>query len=49
MATFDSALLSQRVPGQPPSEAMMEVLTRLAMVSVFGLAIGSHHQGVGED
>ena len=41
--------LSLRVPGQPPSEALMDTLTRLAMMSVFGLAIRSLDQGVGED
>ena len=44
-----SELGALRVPGQPPSEALMDVLTRLAMMSVVGLAFRSFHQGVGED
>ena len=44
-----SELGSLRGPGQPPSKAMMDILTRLAMISVVGLAIRSFHQGVGED
>ncbi len=44
-----SELLSQREPGQPFTEALMDVLTRLAMMAAFGHMIGSHHQGTGEE
>lgn len=44
-----SELGSRRVPGQPPSEAVMDILTRLAMMSVVGLSFRSLEQGVGED
>jgi len=44
-----SELGSLRVPGQPPSEAMMDILTRLAMISALSLLIRSVDQGVGED
>ena len=45
-----SELLSQRMPGQPPTEeALLDILTRLAMMSALGLAIQSFGQGIGED
>lgn len=44
-----SELGSQRAPGQPPSEAMMDILTRLGMMSAFGLLLRSFLEGVEED
>lgn len=44
-----SELGSQRVPGQPPSEAVMDILTRLGMMSAFGLLLRSFLEGVEED
>ena len=44
-----SELLSQREPGQPYTQALLGVLTRLALVATAGLAVGSHHQRTRED
>ena len=44
-----SELLSQQEPAQPPTKALMDILTRLAMMSVLGLALGSIQQGAEED
>ena len=44
-----SELLSQRKPGQPYTDALMDVLTRLAMMAAFGHMIRSPHQGTGEE
>lgn len=44
-----SELLSQREPNQPPTKSLTDILTRLAMMSAFGLAIRSIHKEVGED
>lgn len=39
-----SAILSTREPGQPPTGAAIDILTRLAMIAVAGQAIRSDHQ-----
>lgn len=44
-----SELLSQREPGQPYTDALMDVLTRLGMMAAFGHMIRSPHQGTGEE
>ena len=44
-----SELGSQRIPGQAPSKAMMNILTRLGMMSAFGLLLRSFLEGVEED
>ena len=44
-----SELLSQQESGQPPTKALMDILTRLAMMSVPGLAIRPFRRGAGED
>ena len=44
-----SELLSQREPGQPYTQALMGVLTRLAMMAALGFVIRSRHQGTGEE
>ena len=44
-----SELLSQREPGQPYTDDLMDVLTRLAMMAAFGHMIRSPHQGTGEE
>ena len=44
-----SELLSQREPGQPYMQALLGVLTRMAMMAAFGVMIRSRHQGTGEE
>ena len=44
-----SELLSRREPGQPYTEALMDILTRLSMMAALGLVIRSRHQGTGEE
>ena len=44
-----SELLSQREPGQPYTEALMDILTRLSMLTAFGVIIGARHQATGEE
>lgn len=44
-----SELLSQREPGQPFTEALMGVLTRLAMMTASSHMIRSRHQRTGEE
>ena len=44
-----SELLSQREPGQPYTEALMDILTRLSMTAAFGLIIRPRQQGTGEE
>lgn len=44
-----SQLLSQREPGQPYSQELMGVLTRLALVATAGLAVGSQHRRTREE
>lgn len=44
-----SELLSQREPGQPYTDDLMDVLTRLAMMAAFGHMVRSPHQGTGEE
>ena len=45
-----SELLSQRVPGQPPTdEPLLDILTRLAMLSALGKVVQSFGQEIGED
>lgn len=45
-----SELLSQRVPGQPPTdEPLLDILTRLAMMSALGHVVQSFGQRTGED
>ena len=44
-----SELLSQREPGQPYADALMDILTRLSMMAAFGHMIRSRHQGTGEE
>ena len=44
-----SELLSQREPGQPYTEPLMDVLTRLALVATAGLAVVSQHRRTRED
>ena len=45
-----SELLSQRIPGQPPTDQpLLDILTRLAMMIAVGHMIQSFDQGTGED
>ena len=44
-----SELLSQREPGQPYTDALVDILTSLSMMATFGLAVRSRHQGTRED
>lgn len=41
--------LSTREQHQPPTDALMDILTRLAMMAATGLAAESRHQGTRED
>ena len=44
-----SESLSRREPGQPYTEDLMDILTRLARMAAFGSAVTSRHQGAGEE